>query len=182
MVTIKKYSNRKLYNTNSKKYVTLVEIANLLREGNDISIIDHKTGQDITSPILAQIIFEYDKQEQTSFSKNIFTQIILDGAGLIQSLTSERLALGQVNHQVNGEIQRRINLLIVGTKISPDKGKTLSKLLVTDWDNNHETENQRLKDFFLKNIDFPTNQDLDDLNSNLENLANAIEKLFSSNN
>ncbi len=57
-IIIKKYANRRLYNTHSSSYVTLEDLAGLVRTGEDFVVFDAKTGEDITRPVLTQIIFE----------------------------------------------------------------------------------------------------------------------------
>lgn len=61
--TIKRYSNRKLYDTESSKYVTLEEIAHMVKAGEEIVIIDNKTKDDLTSVTLTQIIYEEEKRK-----------------------------------------------------------------------------------------------------------------------
>ena len=55
---VKKYGNRRLYDTEQSRYVRLDEIADRIREGADVQVVDAKTGADLTAPTLAQIIFE----------------------------------------------------------------------------------------------------------------------------
>jgi polyhydroxyalkanoate synthesis repressor PhaR len=62
-IVIKKYSNRRLYDTIHKKYATLEEISNLIREGNEIKVLDSQTGEDITKVILIQAILESEKNK-----------------------------------------------------------------------------------------------------------------------
>jgi polyhydroxyalkanoate synthesis repressor PhaR len=57
-IVIKKYANRRLYNTGSSSYVTLEDLAELVKSGDDFVVYDAKTGEDITRPVLTQIIFE----------------------------------------------------------------------------------------------------------------------------
>ena len=57
-VIIKKYANRRLYNTSSSSYITLEDLARMTREGVDFQVLDAKTGADITHSILTQIIME----------------------------------------------------------------------------------------------------------------------------
>src|SRR5438067_1364534 len=61
-VTIKKYANRRLYNTGTSTYVTLEDLAALVKEGEDFLVYDAKTGDDITRSVLAQIIFEQENK------------------------------------------------------------------------------------------------------------------------
>src|ERR1700746_3145104 len=61
--TIKKYANRRLYNTGTSTYVTLEDLAALVKSGEDFVVYDAKTGEDITRSVLAQIIFEQENKE-----------------------------------------------------------------------------------------------------------------------
>lgn len=62
MRTIKRYSNRKLYDTQDSHYVTLLQIAGLIRNGDDVRIVDKNTQRDLTAATLAQIIFEEERR------------------------------------------------------------------------------------------------------------------------
>jgi polyhydroxyalkanoate synthesis repressor PhaR len=61
-VVIKKYANRRLYNTGTSTYVTLEDLAEMVKKGEDFSVQDAKTGEDITHPVLTQIIFELENK------------------------------------------------------------------------------------------------------------------------
>ena len=63
-VTIKKYSNRRLYDSTNKKYVTLDDIGALIREGNEVKVIDSQTGADISKVILIQVVLESEKNKE----------------------------------------------------------------------------------------------------------------------
>jgi polyhydroxyalkanoate synthesis repressor PhaR len=65
-VTIKKYANRRLYNTGTSTYVTLEDLAVMVKNGEDFVVFDAKTGEDITRSVLAQIIFEQENKEGQS--------------------------------------------------------------------------------------------------------------------
>ncbi len=65
-VTIKKYANRRLYNTGTSTYVTLEDLATMVKNGEDFVVFDAKTGEDITRTVLAQIIFEQENKEGQS--------------------------------------------------------------------------------------------------------------------
>lgn len=62
-VVIKKYANRRLYNTGTSTYVTLEDLAEMIKRGEDFSVQDAKSGDDITHPVLTQIIFELENGE-----------------------------------------------------------------------------------------------------------------------
>jgi polyhydroxyalkanoate synthesis repressor PhaR len=76
-VTIKKYANRRLYNTGTSTYVTLEDLAKMVKAGEDFVVYDAKTGEDITRSVLAQIIFEQENKEgQNLLPINFLRQLI----------------------------------------------------------------------------------------------------------
>jgi polyhydroxyalkanoate synthesis repressor PhaR len=76
-VTIKKYATRRLYNTGTSTYVTLEDLAAMVKTGNDFVVFDAKTGEDITRSVLAQIIFEQEnKQGQNLLPITFLRQLI----------------------------------------------------------------------------------------------------------
>jgi len=76
-IVIKKYANRRLYNTGSSTYVTLEDLATMVKEGTNFVVQDAKTGEDITRPVLAQIIFEQEgKEGQNLLPVNFLRQLI----------------------------------------------------------------------------------------------------------
>jgi polyhydroxyalkanoate synthesis repressor PhaR len=74
---IKRYSNRKLYDTKDSRYVTLLQIAEMVRGGEEVQIIDNNTKEDLTEVTLAQIIYEEQKQK-ASTSRNVPLQTLKD--------------------------------------------------------------------------------------------------------
>ena len=75
-VRIKKYANRRLYNTATSSYVTLDYLAQMVREGQDFTVEDAKTGEDITRSVLTQIIVEEEAKGQTMLPINFLRQLI----------------------------------------------------------------------------------------------------------
>jgi polyhydroxyalkanoate synthesis repressor PhaR len=75
-VIIKKYANRRLYNTESSSYITLDYLAQMTRDGRDFKVIDAKTEDDITHNILTQIIMEEENRGQTMLPVSFLRQLI----------------------------------------------------------------------------------------------------------
>ncbi|MBC9033147.1 polyhydroxyalkanoate synthesis repressor PhaR [Sphingomonas sp. JC676] len=75
-VIIKKYANRRLYNTETSSYITLDHLAAMTREGRDFKVIDAKTEEDITHNVLTQIIMEEEQRGQTMLPVNFLRQLI----------------------------------------------------------------------------------------------------------
>src|SRR4051812_43745531 len=76
---IKRYANRKLYDTEHSRYVTLDQISEMIRKGDDVKIVDNKTKEDLTTVTLAQIIFEEEKKQRSFLPLNAMRNIIQSG-------------------------------------------------------------------------------------------------------
>jgi polyhydroxyalkanoate synthesis repressor PhaR len=75
-VIIKKYANRRLYDTESSSYITLDRLAEMVREGREFEVIDAKTGEDITRQVLTQIIVDEEARGSTMLPVNFLKQLI----------------------------------------------------------------------------------------------------------
>ena len=75
-VTIKKYANRRLYDTESSTYITLDRLAQMVREGREFEVVDAKTGEDITRQVLTQVIVEEEARGTTMLPINFLKQLI----------------------------------------------------------------------------------------------------------
>ncbi len=84
--TIKKYANRRLYNTGTSTYVTLEDLADMLKRDEDFVVVDAKTGEDITRSVLTQIIFEQENKGQNLLPITFLRQLIRFYGDSIQNL------------------------------------------------------------------------------------------------
>ena len=75
-VVIKKYANRRLYNTRKSSYVTLDDLSKMVRDGEDFAVYDAKSGEDITRSVLTQIIVEEEAKEQNMLPTNFLRELI----------------------------------------------------------------------------------------------------------
>src|SRR5207247_4613253 len=73
---VKRYANRKQYDTEEKRYVTLEQVAVLIREGAEIKVVDNESGQDLTSVTLSQILVEQEKKREGGLPKNFLTELV----------------------------------------------------------------------------------------------------------
>jgi len=90
-VIIKKYANRRLYNTESSSYITLEHLAQMTREGRDFKVIDAKSEEDITHNILTQIIMEEENRGQTMLPVSFLRQLISLYGDSMQSMVPQYL-------------------------------------------------------------------------------------------
>jgi len=100
-VIIKKYANRRLYNTRSSSYITLDHLSKMTREGIDFKVLDAKTGTDITHQILTQIIMEEESNGEQILPVNFLRQLIGMYGNSMQSLLPHYLEASMEHFRTN---------------------------------------------------------------------------------
>ena len=86
VVVIKKYANRRLYNTESSSYITLDHLAEMTRKGREFKVVDAKSSEDITHNVLTQIIMEEESRGQTMLPVSFLRQLIAMYGDSMQAL------------------------------------------------------------------------------------------------
>ena len=86
-VIIRKYENRRLYDTTNSRYVNLDEIARMVREGRELQVLDAATGEDLTRLILTQIIVDDAKEQDSTFPLDILRQMVVASGKATQENT-----------------------------------------------------------------------------------------------
>ncbi|MFQ5515488.1 MAG: polyhydroxyalkanoate synthesis regulator DNA-binding domain-containing protein [Myxococcota bacterium] len=161
VVLIKRYANRKLYNTEASRYITLKGISELLQEGRDIKVVDNESGQDITSIVLSQILVDDQKQGHQSSSKvpgRVLSELISRGGDAIYGVLRRSMDdVSDVRANVRRWIQAPREL------DASDIARTV----------HHAVER------VLRVVDLPTRADIEALNKNLERLSSALETIES---
>ena len=89
---IKRYASRRLYNTETSDYVTLEDIAEFIRDGRDVQIIDLKSGDDLTRQYLLQIVAEHESRGQSVLPNNVLTDLVRSYTTQATSVVPEFLA------------------------------------------------------------------------------------------
>ncbi len=102
-VIIKKYANRRLYNTESSSYITLDHLAAMTREGRDFKVVDAKTDEDITHNVLTQIIMEEEARGQTMLPVNFLRQLIAMYGDSMQAMVPGYLEASMESFRRNHE-------------------------------------------------------------------------------
>ena len=100
-IIIKKYANRRLYNTQSSSYITLDDLSRMTREGIDFQVLDAKTGADITHQILTQIIMEEESHGEQMLPISFLRQLISMYGNSMQSLMPHYLEATMENFRNN---------------------------------------------------------------------------------
>jgi polyhydroxyalkanoate synthesis repressor PhaR len=100
-IIIKKYANRRLYNTQSSSYITLEDLSRMTREGVDFQVLDAKTGKDITHQILTQIIMEEESHGEQMLPISFLRQLIAMYGNSMQAMMPHYLEATMDNFRAN---------------------------------------------------------------------------------
>ncbi len=101
VVVIKKYANRRLYNTESSSYITLDHLATMTREGRDFKVVDARTDEDITHNVLTQIIMEEESRGETMLPVNFLRQLIAMYGDSMQAMVPSYLESSMQSFRTN---------------------------------------------------------------------------------
>ena len=121
-VTIKKYANRRLYNTGTSTYVTLEDLATMVKNGEDFAVSDAKTGEDITRSVLTQIIVEQENKEgaQNLLPINFLRQLIRFYGDSMQKLVPSYLEVSLESFTREQEkFRQQITQAVAATPFGP---------------------------------------------------------------
>jgi len=179
MPIIKRYPNRKLYDTEAKKYITLDGIADLIRNGQEVVVVDHTTDEDLTAVTLTQIIFEQEKKKGGFLPKSVLTGLVQAGGDTLNTLRRSLTVPLDLLHQVDAEIERRMQLLISKGELAKDEGLNLRDKLLSFTSSQEDLlpDNDGLETLLSKH-GVPTRNDMDRLNSQIEALTKQLDAVL----
>ncbi len=130
MPIIKRYPNRKLYDTEAKQYITLEGIARLICQGREVEVVDHATGEDLTALILTQIIAEQEKRRGGFLPRTVLAGLIRAGGGTLAVLRRTLALPLDLARHVDEEIERRVQALVgLGELAAEEGGRLRDRLL-----------------------------------------------------
>lgn len=180
MSVIKRYANRKLYDTRAKRYVTLDHLAELVRQGEDLSVLDHVSGEDITVLTLAQVIVEQEKKAHGGLPQALLQ-------GLIQA--SNR-ALGQLRWALPWagsrpspfelELKQRIEILVErGQLTEVERARLAAQLAAAGGAPPREADEPDAALLsMLHEHGMPTREDVEALGAQLDAVAGRLDGLL----
>lgn len=130
MPLIKRYANRKLYDPGARRYVTLDDLAELVRQGEEVRVIDHQTGDDLTTVTLLQVIFEEEKRIGGLLPQVMLTRLIKSGGMALNGMREAVHAFLDPDAHLNVGIQRRLDRLVDSGRLSTEESQQIARLLL----------------------------------------------------
>lgn len=179
MPVIKRYSNRKLYNTDANKYINLEAIAKMIRDGEDIQVVDNVTGEDLTAVTLTQIIMEREKKEGDFVPRSILAELIQAGGESLNVIREKLGSPSDLIQQVDREIAKRLDGLIQRGEIAEEAGKKLRGQLTEEgqlWATNVLITEEDIEDALIRQ-GIPTKDEFQKLIDQIDALASKLDEL-----
>ncbi|HQF70563.1 MAG TPA: polyhydroxyalkanoate synthesis regulator DNA-binding domain-containing protein [Promineifilum sp.] len=177
MPVIKRYPNRKLYDTEAKRYITLNEIAALIRAGEEVVVTDHATDEDLTAVVLTQIIFEQEKAQRGFLPKSVLTNLVRAGGDTLSTLRRGLTLPLDLWRHVDEEIDRRVQMLISKGELAKEEGQKLREKLLSPMFSAPETPGSLELEHLLSKHGVPTREELARLHDQLEALSAKLDSL-----
>ncbi len=177
---VKRYANRKLYDTERSCYVTLEDISMMIKAGEEVRVVDNKTGEDLTSVTLAQIIFETEKK--SSFMPlGVLRDIIQNGG---EKLQATALDLKETAQKLKGDIEGRFERLTTRKQDGEDAASVphkISELVASSreaFDTLQKTVDERIKGSVGAVSRYATvNRDMEEIRQRLAALEERLGKM-----
>lgn len=173
MPVIKRYANRKLYDTQAKQYVTLEDISHKIRRREEIQVIDNVTGEDITAITLSQIIFEQEKKAGGYLPRSVLTNLIQVGSERLSELHQTLFSRGSILREVDEEIRLRVAELVRRGELLEAEGQHLVNSLLS---NSLHIETEAIERAVIA-CNLPTRGDLEPIHAQLADLDRKLEEL-----
>ena len=181
MRIIKRYSNRKLYDTKDKRYITLDQIAELVRDGSDIKVVENQTGTDLTTVTLSQILLEQEKRKQGNIPKSFFMNLIQrSSTSVVDFMRKNVLTHFDTSLLNDAKIDENVDQLVDAGELDQAEAAELKDEIKT----RSQTFRQRVDELVEKrvqdvlgNLGIPTKLELEALQARLAELSAQLEAL-----
>jgi polyhydroxyalkanoate synthesis repressor PhaR len=180
MHRIKKYANRKLYDTTDKKYISRTRLSELIKQGQDIIIIDNETGEDLTASIVSSLIATTRGKAGDTVSSGVLIQLFRKGGNALTDYAKKYVSFWQRSFTLaEDEIDDMVKKLVKSKEISMSEGTRLKKEIMgftaslKGWIS--ETIDNRVKEV-LSVTNLATKDQVSELNSRIQTLEKKLKK------
>ncbi len=172
---IKRYANRKLYDTMKSRYVTLKGLARMVRDGEELTVIDNESGDDLTAITFAQIILEEEKTRSSLVSVSFLRELIRSGGATVQDI-SDRATRGiEVLGGITERAGERVRDVVGGGGRALEEGRHLIDDLVA----RPQEQFNELRSWLRESVDSARSsavvqRELERVEKSLQSLENAV--------
>lgn len=181
MHKVKKYANRKMYDTTDKKYISMDNLAKLIKSGKEVSIIDNKTGEDLTTSIVSQLIARDKSSQDKVVSSKVLMDLLRKGGDTLSDYAKKYVSLWQgALTMAEDEVDKLVTLLVKDKELSRSEGRNLKKEIVGYTDSLktwiRESIDRQIRDV-LGVMNLASKDQVEDLAARIDQLTKKMEKL-----
>lgn len=178
MVVIKRYPNRKLYNTIAKQYISLDGVAELVRQGSEIKVVDNASGEDLTAFTLTQIILGQEKKQDGLLTHSFLMDLIRTRGERMSALRNSLRSPLPFWRQIDEEIKERLQALVQAGELSENEANHLIEKLLSPAaiPNSQSQLSSDMVAFFTRNK-LPSREDLQRLDNQLDDLNKKLAEI-----
>lgn len=181
MHIVKKYANRKMYDTHDKRYISRDQLAELIKKGKEVAVIDHRTGEDVTVSVISQLIGMDSRDTDKPVSPRLLMQLLRKGSGTVSDYAKKSVSLWQgAFNMAEDEIDKLVTRLVKSKELSNDEGSRLKKEIIgttegiKSWIS--DSIDKRVSEVFGA-LNLPTNDQMKTLSAKVDDLTEKIERL-----
>jgi polyhydroxyalkanoate synthesis repressor PhaR len=180
-VIIKRYQNRKLYNTQAKRYITFQDLEELIKQEDEVTVIDNETGIDITAKVLSQIIFETQKDHADFLPTKLLSSLVRSRGSRIEIIRQSIYNSLNIYHLYDREIERRFKLLVDNGEITQEEAeKIITKLLeIEPQPHDLLASLSNVISSYLQEQQIPTKSDMQLLIEEIDSISQRVDDLYS---
>lgn len=129
-ILIKRYPNRKLYDTTRKQYITLDKVCDLIRQGEELTVIENVSGEDMTAVVLSQVILENEKNRSGHLPGVVLAGLIQSGNATLEIMRRGMMSPFSNTTKIDDEIKKRVDILVETGELTMGQAEDLiNKLL-----------------------------------------------------
>jgi len=181
---IKRYANRKLYDTEDSHYVSLHDILDLVRSGEDVEVVDSRTGEDLTSVTLAQAMAEEEKTEGSGLPLETFKELIKRGSkSLDEIMRKSRLAGKGAMQMAEESAEKYYKKLVDHGEMSEDEARSylkgLSKVVKNRRRSLEAEVDERIR-VFVEAMQLPSRADIQKISKRVDSIVEKLDTHLSS--
>ncbi|MBX3467673.1 MAG: phasin family protein [Planctomycetes bacterium] len=175
---IKRYSNRKLYDTEDKRYITLEQIQQLVQDGQDIKVVENQTGEDLTTVTLSQILLEQEKRKEGKLPKSFFMDLVQRSSTTVVDFMRKNVLQYFDSSMLSEEqLSENVDQLVKAGEIPQDEATQLKAEIKTRTQSFKqrldELVERRVQDVLTK-LNIPTKAEIERLNQRLDALSRRL--------
>ena len=186
MRVIKRYPNRKLYDTTARQYVTLQAIRDLVGQGEVVQVVDSRTGKDVTKGALSKIVLEKEMENGGGLPTSFLTDMIKKSGRTVMGYLKKSWEAGQeAANWAGDEVDRSVKGLVKLGKITVSEAETLRNDITSKVRTRLSEQEQMIErniragvEKALHSVNLPTRGDLDEVRSRLNKMEARLDSLL----